>query len=52
MKLYDCDFSEKAVKELHDYRNRQEDVRLKPGFTAILSVVGVTQLKNNSLIFI
>ncbi|GEM_PF-5528934 len=29
MKLYDCNFSEKAVKELQDYRDRQENIRLK-----------------------
>ena len=43
MKLYDCNFSEKAVKELQDYRDRQEDIRLKLRFTAILSVAYSTQ---------
>jgi len=38
MKLYDCNFSEKDKKELQDYRERQEDVRLKLRFIAILSI--------------
>jgi transposase len=43
MKLYNCNFSEKAIKELQDYRDRQEDIRLKLRFIAILSVVCNTE---------
>jgi transposase len=38
MKLSDCIFSEKDIKQLKDYRDRQKDSRLKLRFTAILSV--------------
>jgi len=37
MKLSDCIFSEKDIKQLQDYRDRQKDAGLKLRFTAILS---------------
>jgi len=39
MKLSDCKFSENDIKQLQDYRDRQEDFRLKLRFMAILSAV-------------
>ena len=38
MKLSDCKFSENDIKQLQDYRDGQEDFRLKLRFMAILSV--------------
>ena len=37
MKLSDCKFTENDIKKLQDYRDGQEDFRLKLRFTAILS---------------
>ena len=37
MKLSDCKFSENDIKQLQDYRDSQEDFRLKLRFMAILS---------------
>ena len=37
MRLADCKFSENHIKQLQDYRDRQEDFRLKLRFIAILS---------------
>ena len=38
MKLSDCKFPENNIKQLQDYRDSQEDFRLKLRFMAILSV--------------
>ena len=38
MKLSDCNFSEKDIKELQDYMKRQKNAALKQRFMAILSV--------------
>lgn len=38
MKLSDCKFSENDIKQLQDYRDSQENFRLKLRFMAILSV--------------
>jgi transposase len=43
MKLSDCIFSEKDIKQLRDYRDRQKDTELKLRFIAILSVVYDTE---------
>ena len=37
MRLADCKFTENDIKQLQDYRDRQEDFRLKLRFIAILS---------------
>jgi len=38
MKLSDCIFSEKDIKQLQDYRDCQKDIRLKLRLMTILSV--------------
>jgi len=39
MNLYNCNFSENYIKQLQDYRDRQEDSALKLRFIAILSAI-------------
>ena len=42
MKLSDCNFSEKDIKQLQNYRDSQKDIRLKLRFMAILSIAYYT----------